>query len=45
MNCRLFDAHWQEELIHSQIENEKLCNKHASLLHQFNIGDSSSRIN
>ena len=37
-NCRLFDAHWQEELIHSQIENEKLCNKHASLLHQFNIG-------
>ena len=36
-NCRLFDAHWQEELIHSQIENEKLCNKHASLLHQFNI--------
>jgi hypothetical protein len=36
-NCRLFDAHWQEELIHSQIENQKLCNKHASLLHQFNI--------
>jgi hypothetical protein len=37
-NCRLFDAHWQEELIHSQIENQKLCKKHASLLHQFNIG-------
>ena len=35
-NCRLYNAHWQEELIHSQIETESLCNEHATLLHQFN---------
>jgi hypothetical protein len=35
-NCRLYNAHWQEELIHSQIETESLCNEHAALLHKFN---------
>jgi hypothetical protein len=35
-NCRLYNAHWQEELIRSQIETESLCNEHATLLHQFN---------
>ncbi|MFZ0512026.1 MAG: DUF6775 family putative metallopeptidase [Candidatus Nitrosopolaris sp.] len=35
-NCRLYNAHWQEELIHSQIETESLCNEHATLLDQFN---------
>jgi putative metallopeptidase DUF6775 len=35
-NCRLYNAHWQEELIHSQIETKSLCNEHATLLHQFN---------
>jgi len=35
-NCRLYNAHWQEELIHSQIETEMICNNHASILHQFN---------
>lgn len=35
-NCRLYNAHWQEELIHSQIATERLCNEHATLLHQFN---------
>jgi hypothetical protein len=35
-NCRLYNAHWQEELIHSQIETASLCNEHATLLHQFN---------
>lgn len=35
-NCRLYNAHWQEELIHSQTETEGLCNEHATLLHQFN---------
>ena len=33
--CRLYNAHWQEELIHSQIQSERLCNEHAALLHQF----------
>jgi hypothetical protein len=36
INCRLYNAHWQEELIHSQIQNKRLCDEHAALLHQFN---------
>lgn len=35
INCRLYNAHWQEELIHSQIQSRRLCNEHAALLHQF----------
>jgi hypothetical protein len=35
-NCRLYNSHWQEELIHSQIETETLCSKHAALLRKFN---------
>jgi len=30
-SCRLFNAHWQEELIRSQIIEGKLCRKHAPL--------------
>lgn len=26
--CRLFNAHWQKDLFHSQLESKKLCNKH-----------------
>ncbi len=36
INCRLYNTHWQEELIHSQIQSERLCNEHAELLHKFN---------
>jgi hypothetical protein len=36
INCRLYNAHWQEQLIHSQIQSKMLCNKHAELLHKFN---------
>jgi hypothetical protein len=35
INCRLYNAHWQQELIHSQIQSRRLCNEHAALLHQF----------
>jgi hypothetical protein len=35
-NCRLFNAHWQEDLMHSQIETNELCKKHILLLHEFN---------
>jgi hypothetical protein len=38
INCRLFNAHWQEELIHSQIQSRRLCNEHAELLSKFNTG-------
>jgi len=36
INCILYNAHWQEELIRSQIQSQRLCNEHAALLHQFN---------
>ena len=36
INCRLYNAHWQEELIYSQVQSQRLCDEHATLLHQFN---------
>ena len=36
INCRLYNAHWQEELIYSQIQSKRLCNEHADLLRKFN---------
>jgi hypothetical protein len=33
--CRLFNAHWQESLIHSQIKSQKLCKNHLKLLKHF----------
>jgi len=30
--CRMFNAHWQEDLIHSQVTSKKFCKKHAELL-------------
>ena len=30
--CRLFNPHWQKELLHSQIEMGKLCKKHQKIL-------------
>jgi Probable metallopeptidase family (DUF6775) len=35
INCRLYNAHWQEELIQSQIQNKDLCNEHEALLLRF----------
>ncbi|MFH1623914.1 MAG: DUF6775 family putative metallopeptidase [Pseudomonadota bacterium] len=34
-NCRLFNAHWQEEVIRAQIESEyEFCEKHTRILEQ-----------
>ncbi len=30
--CRLFNAHWQRDLIYSQIENKSFCNRHAEII-------------
>lgn len=30
--CRLFNAHWQKDLLHTQIENKQLCRKHQTIL-------------
>jgi hypothetical protein len=35
INCRL-NAHWQKELIHSQIQSRRLCGEHTELLRTFN---------
>lgn len=34
-DCRLFNAHWQKDLLHTQIDNKKLCEKHQEILNQF----------
>ena len=34
-DCRLFNAHWQKDLFHTQIENKKFCNRHLKLLEGF----------
>lgn len=31
-NCRLYNAHWQADLLHSQIESGKLCDHHDIIL-------------
>ena len=31
-DCRLFNAHWQKDLIFSQLENKKLCKLHSDIL-------------
>ena len=32
VDCRLFNAHWQKDLLHSQIEIGRLCKKHSEIL-------------
>ena len=31
-DCRLYNAHWQEDLLHSQIESSNLCHQHQKIL-------------
>ena len=33
-NCRLFNAHWQKDLLHSQLDIGKLCEKHQKILNK-----------
>ncbi|MGI0024056.1 MAG: DUF6775 family putative metallopeptidase [Nitrososphaera sp.] len=35
-NCRLFNAHWQEDLIRTQIGKPALCSEHQDLANKFN---------
>lgn len=34
-NCRLYNAHWQEELIH-MVKKERLCGRHSQMANKFN---------
>jgi hypothetical protein len=37
-NCRLYNAHWQEEVIHAQINSEyEFCEKHARVIEQMEV--------
>ena len=40
IECRLFNAHWQKDLMYSQIESGKLCGKHQLVLNKL-CGDIS----
>jgi hypothetical protein len=31
-DCRLFNAHWQKDLLYSQIDKSKLCENHQKIL-------------
>ena len=33
-NCRLYNAHWQEDLIYSQIKKGKFCQRHRKVLEE-----------
>lgn len=37
-NCRLYNSHWQEDLIRTQVENPNLCSGHQEILENFNKG-------
>jgi len=30
-NCRLFNAHWQQEMIHAQLDVPDFCKRHENL--------------
>ena len=35
--CRLFNAHWQKDLLHSQLESEMICKKHQEILQKLTM--------
>ena len=37
-NCRLFNAHWQEEMIHAQLSKPEFCEKHEKLIKEIAEG-------
>lgn len=37
LDCRLNNAHWQRDLLYSQIEFGKLCGKHSEILKNWNL--------
>jgi putative metallopeptidase DUF6775 len=41
-DCRLYNAHWQEELIH-MIEKETFCARHGRMVNKFNNNKGSGR--
>lgn len=40
--CRLYNAHWQKDMLHAQIESGKLCPRHSKILNDLNCCRGSS---
>lgn len=36
-NCRLFNAHWQEDMIHAQLSKPDFCNYHQDMIKEINL--------
>ncbi len=37
-NCRLYNAHWQEEMMHAQLGEPEFCERHQGILYKINEG-------
>jgi len=37
-NCRLYNAHWQKDLLYTQLENKKFCQKHSEIVNKLSNG-------
>ncbi len=37
-NCRLYNAHWQKDLLYTQLENKKFCQKHLEIINKLSNG-------
>ncbi|MFH1777248.1 MAG: DUF6775 family putative metallopeptidase [Candidatus Omnitrophota bacterium] len=42
-SCRLFNAHWQKDLIYSQLKAGRLCKKHKKMLKDMRSGSKNKR--
>jgi hypothetical protein len=36
--CRLFNAHWQEEVLEAQLGQPEFCDRHTKLLQELRLG-------
>ncbi len=41
--CRLYNAHWQRDLLYSQIESGRLCKRHQDALGRYRAGQNPAR--
>jgi hypothetical protein len=38
-NCRLYNAHWQEDMMHAQLSEPEFCERHQGILNRINVGE------
>ena len=39
-SCRLYNAHWQEDMIHAQLKGSDFCERHGGILERIRAGKS-----